>query len=146
MGISHLMLAAALLASALTGCAAATDGPTTVTIGGDLTFRVEVASTAEQRRTGLSGRQGLAEHTGMLFVYDDAAPRSYWMADMLLAIDLAWIRDGAVLAVETLHPCPDVSSDCPSFASPGPVDAVLEVPAHALADVEPGAEVVIAGR
>jgi uncharacterized membrane protein (UPF0127 family) len=118
-------------------------GPTaTVAIVGGPTFGVEVVDTPIEREQGLSGRAELAAGTGMLFVYDEAQPRRFWMADMLIPIDLAWIRDGRIIGVETLQPCPS-REQCPLQPSPGPVDHVLEVPASALAQIPTGAEVMI---
>jgi uncharacterized membrane protein (UPF0127 family) len=142
--------AAALLAVVpLVSCSAsdapASDSPAataTVAIVGGPSFGIEVADTAPAREQGLSGRAALAADNGMLFVYDDAQPRRYWMADMLFAIDLAWIREGRILAVETLRPCPS-RDQCPGHASPGPVDTVLEVPAGSLAGIPSGTQVMI---
>jgi uncharacterized protein len=57
------------------------------------------------------------------------------MARTRIPLDIAWILDGQVVAVETLPPCElDPVTDCPTYASPGDVDALLEVPAGALDD------------
>lgn len=114
----------------------------TVSIVGGPTFGVEIADTPIAREQGLSGRPALAAGSGMLFVYDEAQPRRFWMADMLIPIDLAWIRDGRIVGVETLQPCPS-RDQCPGRPSPEPVDRVLEVPAGALARIPPNAQVLI---
>ena len=103
---------------------------------------VEVRDTQAGREQGLSGRAALAPDAGMLFTYDDSAVRSFWMPDMRFSIDLAWIVDGEVIGVTTLHPCP-TDGPCPAHTSPGPVDTVLEVARGALAGVRPGDPVVI---
>lgn len=54
-------------------------------------FTVDVASTSEEKRVGLSGREGLASGSGMLFLYDTGRPFQFWMKDMLFAIDIVWI-------------------------------------------------------
>jgi hypothetical protein len=138
----------ALTAAAVLAVSAACAGPElqpqpqpTVSVGGS-SFTVEVRDTEQGRAQGLSGRTEVPPGTGMLFRYDDDAPRGYWMSGMLLPIDLAWITDGKVVAVETLQPCA-AGQPCPIHDSPGPVDAVLEVAAGALAGVEPGTPVVI---
>jgi hypothetical protein len=146
-GLASPTLLALSVAAVLTACPAcsAVDSPTgsqpIVSIGGT-SFTVEVRDTAQGRAQGLSGRAEVPPGTGMLFRYDDDAPRGYWMSGMLLPIDLAWITDGKVVAVETLQPCA-AGQPCPIHDSPGPVDAVLEVAAGALSQVEPGAAVVI---
>lgn len=54
-------------------------------------FTVDVASTSEEKRLGLSGREGLAAGSGMLFLYETGRPYQFWMKDMLFAIDIVWI-------------------------------------------------------
>ncbi len=114
----------------------------TVEVGSQLRFEVEIADTPQEREQGLSGRSDLPEGTGMLFTYDEARTRSFWMVDMLLPIDLAWIRGDRLVAVQTLQPCPTREA-CPSHLSPEPVDAVLEVGAGALEQVTPQTPVVL---
>lgn len=132
---------AAVLALLLTSCSAAPTA-TMVHVGPQLQFEVELAETPMQRERGLSGRADLPSGTGMLFVYPEPAVRSFWMPDMSFPIDLAWITDGRVVAVETLQPCPS-RDQCPAHESPAPVDVVLEVPAGALDGVQHGSPVSI---
>lgn len=107
-------------------------------------FRVEVASTAEQRRTGLQGRDGLPAGTGMWFQFDTRGPQQVWMADTNVPLDVAWITDGKVTAVDTLTPCTKADeTQCPRWSSPSDVDALLEVPATALREVVPGMPVTL---
>ncbi len=116
----------------LTGCGAPTS--TTVTIG-EQTFTVEIADTPDAQRTGLSDRDDVPAGTGMLFPFDEPGPREVWMARTRVPLDIAWILDGQVLAVETLPPCElDAVTDCPTYASPGDVDTLLEVPAGSLGE------------
>ena len=58
---------------------------------GSAVFSVDIASTAEEKRLGLSGREGLAPNSGMLFLYETGRPYQFWMKDMLFAIDIVWI-------------------------------------------------------
>ena len=145
-GHPWLPTAFALMAgAALVGCGAAAPSPPAlaageVTVEPGLRFTVEIADTYDARSLGLSGRTEVPPGSGMLFVYDEQAPRSYWMAGMLVPLDLAWIADDRVLAVQTLQPCV-TDEPCPTHPSPGPVDAVLEVRAGALAGVGVGAAV-----
>jgi len=144
----------ALIASAITltiaiaaGCSPAPDTPTAVvSIDGGHEFHVELATTPDQQRDGLSGRDALSEGTGMLFQFDEpAAEREVWMAGMEIPIDVAWIAGDQVAAVDTLEPCSYTDqAQCPRWTSPGPVDALLEVPAGSLEEITPGAPVTIA--
>lgn len=136
-------LAAALAVSA-TGCASSP--PTAlVRIGpAPVEFRVEVATTAEQQRDGLTGRDKLPDGSGMLFQFGGRGEQQVWMAGMTIPLDIAWIADGKVLAVDTLTPCTAADQDqCPRWTSPSPVDALLEVSDGALATVVPGMPIAI---
>lgn len=136
--------AAAAVAAALTSCAAPAPTSAVVEVGPVLTFAVEVADTEQAQRDGLSGRTSLSEGSGMLFPFDDRGERHVWMAGMEIPIDVAWIVDNRVLAVDTLDPCTLTDqSKCPRWTSPGDVDALLEVPAGALEGIEPGTPVTI---
>ncbi len=61
-----------------------------VVVGGAV-FTIDIASTEEEKRIGLSGREGLAPTSGMLFLYETGRPYQFWMKDMLFAIDILWI-------------------------------------------------------
>ncbi|MFJ2298683.1 DUF192 domain-containing protein [Oerskovia paurometabola] len=127
----------------LSGCGTSTS---TVTIG-EQTFTVEVARTPDSQRAGLSDRDDVPAGTGMLFPFDEPGPREVWMARTRVPLDIAWILDGQVVAVETLPLCElDVVTDCPTYASPGDVDVLLEVPAGALEKVGVGETVQVPTR
>ena len=67
-----------------------------------------------------------------------------WMAGMRDPLDVAWIVDGQVLALDTLAPCTEPDPEqCPRWTSPSPVDSLLEVPAEALDGVVPGTAVTV---
>ncbi|WP_344812509.1 DUF192 domain-containing protein [Microlunatus aurantiacus] len=138
---------AALLAVliAVVGCSPPSPEPTyaTVTIG-PLTYRVEVAQTVEQQREGLGNRESVPAGTGMLFQFGSRGEQQVWMAGMTIKLDIAWIIDSEVLAVDTVTPCLELDQNaCPRWTSPAPVDALLEVPAHSLTGVDPGVRVSI---
>lgn len=107
-------------------------------------FRVEVAQTADQQRDGLSGRDELSAGTGTLFRFGSRSEHQVWMAGMSFPLDIAWIADGKVVAIDTLTACTaDDENACPRWTSPSPVDALLEVPANSLATVVPGMAVTV---
>lgn len=130
------------VAAMLVACSTAPLPTTTVRIGATLTFDVEVAETEQAQRDGLSGHRELSEGTGMLFVFADRSVQQVWMAGVQIPLDVAWLVDGRVLAVDTLGPCDlDNQEQCPRWTSPSFVDALLEVPAGELDSVEPGERV-----
>lgn len=68
---------------------------------GSHTVVAELANTPEKRQLGLSGRQGLEEGRGMLFVFDQPGRHGIWMKDMLFPIDIIWLDDnGRVVGLE----------------------------------------------
>lgn len=141
-----LSLALAILcAGPLAGCTSSDPVRAIVRIGPTVAeFQVEVAETADQQRDGLSNRDELAPGTGMLFRFGSRSEQQVWMAGMSVPLDIAWIADNKVVAIDTLTPCTETDqSTCPRWTSPSPVDALLEVPAHSLAEVIPGMAVTV---
>lgn len=57
------------------------------------TLKVDLALTPEAQEQGLSGRAGLKEDEGMLFVFNQAGQYSFWMKDMNFPIDIIWIGE-----------------------------------------------------
>jgi hypothetical protein len=98
-----------------------------VVIDGRVTITVEVVQTAQEQARGLGGRSSLLRGRGMLFPFDAAKPRVFWMKGMLIPIDILWIREGKLVAIDAniapprLHETPAVVSQV--------ADMVLEVPA-----------------
>lgn len=63
-----------------------------VRIGGRV-IDVDLADTPALQQQGLSGVERLDEGTGMLFVFEETAPRPFWMKDMNFPIDIIWIDE-----------------------------------------------------
>jgi uncharacterized membrane protein (UPF0127 family) len=64
-------------------------------------FRMEVALDDPTRMQGLGGRARIDAQGGMIFVFPQAAPRSFVMRDCPIPIDLAYLDDNGV--VVTTH-------------------------------------------
>ena len=102
-----------------------------ITVGG-VPLTVELAYQPADRALGLGYREGLAAGTGMLFLFEGPATRSFWMRGMQFCIDIIWIENGLIQgAAESVCPEPAGTADAdpPSYISPVPVTYVLEVPA-----------------
>ena len=86
-----------------------------------------VADTVQSRAQGLSGRAGLAEGEGMLFVFPQDGKYGFWMKDMRFSIDILWLAaDGKIVYIaENVSP----DSFPQSFESDVPARYVLELPA-----------------
>ncbi|HWR20772.1 MAG TPA: DUF192 domain-containing protein [Verrucomicrobiae bacterium] len=98
-----------------------------VVIDGRVTIAVEVARTAQEQARGLGGRSSLPKGGGMLFPFDVAERRIFWMKGMLIPLDILWIREGKIMAIDA-NVAPPRSHETPAIVS-HVADLVLEVPA-----------------
>ncbi len=98
-----------------------------VVIDGRITIDVEVARSIEEQAKGLGGRSSLKKGTGMVFPYDGPGPRAFWMKGMLIPLDILWIRDGKIVAIEAKIPPPSPGKPLAVYGHVA--DLVLEVPA-----------------
>lgn len=74
----------------------------TVRVGGH-EILVEIADDAAERERGLMYRESLPEDQGMLFVYANAATRSFWMRNTLIQLDIAFIDpDGVIVDIQPM--------------------------------------------
>lgn len=107
-------------------------------------LRVEIASTDPHRTHGLMFRPTLSEDEGMLFSWPTEAPRSFWMHNTCLALDMLFLdqRGFVVGILEQVPPWNEVPRRmrCPAAH-------VLEVRAGWARDhgVQPGAQATIEG-
>jgi uncharacterized membrane protein (UPF0127 family) len=87
-------------------------------------FDVELAVTPAQRAHGLMFRKQLAPDAGMLFLFDRAAPRTFWMKNTYLPLDIIFIgADGRIVSIAR-DTTPLTETPIPSGA---PALGVLEV-------------------
>jgi uncharacterized membrane protein (UPF0127 family) len=110
---------------------------------GSTVVHAEVVDTDVLREKGLSGRTGLPQGEGMLFVFDHADTWGFWMKDMLFPIDMIWVGPQDIVVTIKSDVAPD--SYPQSFYPTSPAIYVLEVPAgfavqHGIAD---GTKVVV---
>jgi uncharacterized membrane protein (UPF0127 family) len=67
--------------------------------------RAEVADDEREREIGLMMRTEMEPEAGMLFVYPEARPRSFWMKDTLLPLSIAYIdADGLIVSIKDMTP------------------------------------------
>lgn len=56
-------------------------------------IEVEIADSLRERTSGLSGRDGISQNEGMLFIFNEPDYYSFWMKDMKFPIDIIWISE-----------------------------------------------------
>jgi len=88
-----------------------------------------VADDPGERQRGLMYRQSLPERTGMVFVYDDAASRTFWMKNTYVPLDIAFVApNGTVLNVEHAQAQPHApDSAVDRYSSDGAAMYVVEL-------------------
>lgn len=99
-----------------------------VTVYGNETvhFSVEIADSGLEKLKGLMFRKNLGRHQGMLFVYEEAAVRCFWMKNTRIPLDILFINEeGKAENIEEADPCE--SSPCKRYCSKERVRYVLEI-------------------
>jgi len=95
-----------------------------VTKSGVQVFSVEMATTEEEKTTGLMYRKELPDGKGMLFDFSPEQQVSMWMKNTYISLDMIFIRaDGRILRIaENTEPL-----STRIISSGGPAKGVLEV-------------------
>lgn len=88
---------------------------------------LEVATTPQEQATGLMYRTSLADDRGMLFPFNPPQRVSFWMKNVAINLDMIFLRDGEVQAIEANVP-PCTTLPCPTYGPNGTlVDQVIEL-------------------
>ncbi len=108
--------------------------------GSTIRFQIEVVDTPEGRAQGLMYRETMPRFAGMLFVYPQELPVSFWMRNTLIPLDMIFIDEDGV--VRNIHENA-VPLDETSIPSGEPVKFVLEVNGgmSAMLQLREGAEI-----
>ena len=86
-------------------------------------IKAEVADTPELRLRGLSNRPALEPRNGMLFVFEQAVPVTFWMENTTIPLSIAFMReDGTISQIEKMQP-----NSLVQIPSREPVKYALEV-------------------
>lgn len=104
--LAAAVLAAGLLATLLPGCMFFVERTDTTRVRLDRYYlTVEVADSAAEQARGLSGRPEPSDTEGMLFVWEDAAPRSFTISSVPYDLDVIFIgEDGTINEILPLSP------------------------------------------
>jgi hypothetical protein len=128
-----LLLVTALVPAPWLGAARATPGyPQAEVVIHGTPVRVDVADNPTTQALGLGGRTALGPREGMLFVYADKEPHTFWMRGMRIAIDMIWLDNHTVVHIEHDVPPPPPGrpeTDLPTYRPPVPANFVLELAA-----------------
>lgn len=98
------------------------------TKNGPLELTVEIAHNRAAWEQGLMGRKKLDEGRGMWFIFPEEAPRSFWMKNTLIPLDIIYFdsEKRVVSIVEGMQPCE--RDPCRGYFSEVPALFALEVP------------------
>jgi uncharacterized membrane protein (UPF0127 family) len=92
-------------------------------------IRAELADTALKRAQGLMFREQLSDDRGMLFIFGDAQPWTFWMKNTKIPLDIIWM-DGkkTIVHIERNVPiCTRQDDGCPQYHSEEGALYVLEL-------------------
>ncbi|NBC18289.1 MAG: DUF192 domain-containing protein [Bacteroidetes bacterium] len=85
---------------------------------------IEIAETDSARARGMMDRRSLTSRQGMLFTFPDAAPRSFWMANTPVPLDIIFV-DADSQVVNIAERTTPLSRE--RVESTGPAQYVVEV-------------------
>jgi len=91
---------------------------------GDAVVSVELVLSRDEQARGLMYRTEMAEDSGMLFVFDGDAERTFWMSNTPLSLDIVYIRSDATIVSIAARTTPYSEKTIPSR---GAARYVLEV-------------------
>ncbi len=108
-------------------------------LGGDTpkTIDVEIARSAYEHSKGLMDRTSMPHNQGMLFIFDDMSPRSFWMRNTRISLDIIFVDDQYKVVSIQKNAVPMSEESLPSE---GPAKYVVEVNAgfSDLYNIRPG--------
>lgn len=90
-------------------------------------LRLLVADTPEKWGQGLMFFRKLEGVDGMIFIFPDKQPRTFWNKNTLMDLDLYWIDDDKVVSKNSL-PSIEKSKEIITVNSDKQVDKVIEIP------------------
>jgi uncharacterized membrane protein (UPF0127 family) len=101
---------------------------TVKTPNGEL-IHAELADTALKRAQGLMFREHLADDRGMLFIFGDTQPWTFWMKNTKIPLDIIWMdAKKTIIHIERNTPiCTRQDDGCPQYHSEEGALYVLEL-------------------
>ncbi len=92
-------------------------------------IQAELADTSLKRAQGLMFREHLANDRGMLFIFGDAQPWTFWMKNTKIPLDIIWMDEKKrIIHIERNVPiCTRQDDGCPQYHSSEGALYVLEL-------------------
>ena len=129
-------IALLLVISVVSGCtfnttttprAVKLDEQTTVRFNNGVRAKTSVVRTFEAKARGLSGKEGLGQNEGMLFVFEQEDYYGFWMKNTLIPLDILYISENnEIVGIKNnAEPCKE--DPCISYKPTKPAKYVLEV-------------------
>ena len=97
-----------------------------VKAAGDTIRKIDIviADIESERTIGLMHRRSMPDTQGMLFIFDREEPRSFWMRNTLIGLDILYIKEDGTIESIAKYCVPKLEKSLPSK---GPALYVLEV-------------------
>jgi len=111
---------------------------------GETWISLEVTQTPQEQALGLMFRPSLEDDRGMLFEFDPARPVSFWMKNVVISLDMLFVREGKLVTIAPEVP-PCTTIPCPTYGPAEAVDQVIELRGGRAAELglKPGDPVVV---
>ena len=116
----------AMLACQACAASPTTNASPTVSLDGHA-FTVEIAATPAEQEHGLMDRTSMPADHGMLFVFPDSQPRTFWMKNTLIPLDMLFFDASRHLVAIQANAQPCKADPCQLYPSNEPARYVLEL-------------------
>lgn len=92
-----------------------------------------IADTPELQKQGFMNTQKIPAKQGMIFIYTEEKPRSFWMKNTYAPLDIIFLNQNLEIINISHNTSPCIDSDptqtnCPSYKSTSPAKYIIELP------------------